>query len=191
MSRARRRLRTNPRSSLRSNAVVIPCISVVAADVTVQMARPRPTTVISTPVPGELAERFRLSLSRLAAAGGITVLMRSMIVATSSGLATSEKTPRTTRKTAGIARNTEYARACAVVVIRSSRASAMTRFAIKRASLLRECSAALELCGDEGIPVYGRRQRGSNTRSQVPTAGAGARSGRDDDPDLETAQTAL
>ena len=49
-----------------------PCISVVAAEVVAQSARPRPTIVSRSPLCGDSVDRCRLSLSSVAASAGIT-----------------------------------------------------------------------------------------------------------------------
>ena len=107
MRPASSRVRTKPRDSVPSNATVMPFISVVAADVVVQIASAKPTTVMTMPEPGDSVERRRLSRRSVAASSGITVCARSMSDSTVVASATSEKTPRTTSMAAGIARNSE------------------------------------------------------------------------------------
>ena len=127
MRPASRRMRTKLRDSVSSYATVMPFISVVAADVVVQIASAKPTTVMAMPEPGDSVERRRLSRRSVAASSGITVCARSMSDSTVVASATSEKTPSTTSRDAGIARNSENASACATVVTSSSRASCIAR----------------------------------------------------------------
>ena len=111
MTSAVSRLRTNVLSSCASNVREIPCISVVAAEVVAQTASPRPTIVMRSPLLGDSVDLWRLSLRSVTASAGIAPSARWIRLLTSSGLAMSEKTPRTTRNTDGMARNSEYASA--------------------------------------------------------------------------------
>ena len=64
-------------------------------------------TVSRIPEPEDALVRSRLSRRSVAASCGITVSARSMRSSTSCASATSEKTPRTSRRLAGIARKRE------------------------------------------------------------------------------------
>ena len=102
-------------------------MSVVAADVVVQTARARPMAVIAIPLPEDSDVRRRLSRRSVAASAGITFRARSISDSIVLASAKSEKTPRTTSRLAGMARNSEYASACATIGTSSSSESLAAR----------------------------------------------------------------
>ena len=75
-----------------------------------------PITVIAIPVAGRLSSRWRLPPSSDVASAGMKSLKCAMRVVIVSGPATSVKSPTARSRTAGIAKNVEYASADASIV---------------------------------------------------------------------------
>ena len=102
-------------------------MSVVAADDVVQKASARPMAVIAMPLPEDSDVRRRLSRKSVAASAGITFRARSISDSIVLASAKSENRPRTTSRLAGMARNSEYASACATIGTLSSNESLAAR----------------------------------------------------------------